>query len=118
MDEFCTVDDVQKIRLRVHSAVVLLKGCTLELIIHLLPRSSQSVSPGYVISARLKTNRLPDQCLNETPNACDYHQQSHTGGRSHDETMDARQCLICITCSDWMSGCTVGKKEAMVPLCR
>lgn len=71
----------------------------------------------YVMSARLTTNRFPDQCLNGTPNACDYHQQSHTGGHTYDDTMDARQCLICITSSDCMSGHTVGKKEAMVLLC-
>lgn len=64
------------------------------------------------------TNRLTDQCLNGTPNDCDYHQQSHTGGHTCDDTMDARQCLICITSSDWMSGRAVGKKEAMVPFCR
>ena len=42
---------------------------------------------------------------------------TNTGGRTYDETMDARQCLICVTCSDWVSGCTVGNREAMLPFC-
>ncbi len=71
----------------------------------------------YVIHARDTTNRFPDQCLNGTPNAADYHQQSHTGGHTCDDAMDGWQCLICTASSDWMSGRTVGKKRVMVPFC-
>uniref|UniRef100_A0AAQ5YGD0 Uncharacterized protein n=1 Tax=Amphiprion ocellaris TaxID=80972 RepID=A0AAQ5YGD0_AMPOC len=79
-----------------------------------------NVFPGACTVSLLSVRTIsgfPDQCLNGTPNVRDYRQQSHTGGHTYDDTMDARQCLICITSSDWMSGCTVGRKEAMAPFC-